>query len=238
MQALYVLVLIATSALGAGSAEAQRQLWLHKPEIADLSTAFEGSEQGHSAAGASLGWVPCVVWRRPSIHSLCALLIRSGWIVMFGLQCTACARALVLIYSFAEAAVKETVSSHLTTAYVALWPVRRLTGISSNQAEQQPINSLESVQAATAATGSAGNWRGVRHRAFGQARKLLTGFSSTVIQVAYSNTTARCPSSTDDWAEIPGFGHLVSDNWVCSNPAPPAQVRPDYIIQTQQLVRP
>jgi hypothetical protein len=60
------------------------------------------------------------------------------------------------------------------------------------------------------------------------ARKLL-GSSSNVIQVAYSNiypnTSAICPSSAGGvWDPISGFGHLVSDNWVCSNPARPAKV--------------
>lgn len=55
-----------------------------------------------------------------------------------------------------------------------------------------------------------------------RGRKMLAGFSSNDFQVLYSSTTAVCPSTTGDWAEIPTYGNLVSDNWVCDSP--PSQV--------------
>lgn len=49
----------------------------------------------------------------------------------------------------------------------------------------------------------------------GHARRLL---AETALQVTNSNMTAVCPSTvTGNWTAIPGYGHLVSDNWLCDN---------------------
>lgn len=50
-----------------------------------------------------------------------------------------------------------------------------------------------------------------------RARSLL----ATELEVSNSNASAICTSSELPWPAIPGYGHLVSDNWVCTNPNRP-----------------
>jgi len=88
------------------------------------------------------------------------------------------------------------------------------------------LRGLLSTHDPSSSSSSSSRTPALQHRRLSQARKLLSGFSSNVIQVAFSNTSSVCPNSSTsgDWAAIPNFGHLVSDNWICSNPAAPPKV--------------
>lgn len=71
------------------------------------------------------------------------------------------------------------------------------------------------------------SWASISHHSK-RARSLL----ATELEVSNSNASAICTSSELPWPAIPGYGHLVSDNWVCTNPN-----RPDKVGDRLSLLR-